>query len=187
MANTTFWRRLSINVLVVISLTAAPAAFAAGLTDLLMGKLGVTQPQAEGGAGAIFQYAKSRLTSANFDKVKAAVPDMQTYLSAAPAMETSQPSAGSGGGGTLGSLSGALGGGSGGSLADKAKQALGSQNTLSGGAAGSLSAAQALVPAFQKLGLGSGMVGKFVPIVIDYVNSGAGQSTAGLLSGVLGF
>lgn len=182
MSKTTLMRRLGLSAALVVGVAFGPTAFAAGLTSILMDRLGVSQPQAEGGAGAVFQYAKSKLTAANFAKVSSAVPDMQTYLSAAPAV---QASAGEGGG-ALNALSGASGS-YGGGLADKAKQALGGQTTLGGAAGGTLGAAQALAPAFQKLGLGSGMVGKFVPIIVNYVKSGAGSSTANILRGALGF
>lgn len=66
--------------------TAAPAATSGtGLTGLLMQQLGITQPQAEGGAGALFQLAKSRMSADDFAAVSNSVPEMEGLLSAAPA------------------------------------------------------------------------------------------------------
>lgn len=58
----------------------------AGLTTALMKQLGVTQAQAQGGAGAIMQLAKSRMQAAAFTKLNSALPGMQTLLAAAPQM-----------------------------------------------------------------------------------------------------
>jgi Protein of unknown function VcgC/VcgE (DUF2780) len=46
--------------------------------------LSVTPTQARGGAGALFQLAKSRLTEDEFSKVSSAVPGMSGLLKAAP-------------------------------------------------------------------------------------------------------
>jgi hypothetical protein len=56
-----------------------------GLVEVLMQQLGVTQPQAEGGAGALFQLAKSRMPARNFSALSNSIPDMQNLLAAAPA------------------------------------------------------------------------------------------------------
>lgn len=80
------------------------------LASLLVDKLGVTEKQAEGGAGALFQNAKQNLSTDDFKKVSDAVPGMDQYLDAAPSKSDS--------GGALGKLS-SLGGSAGklGSLA----------------------------------------------------------------------
>ena len=85
-----------------------------------------------------------------------AVPDMDEYLAAAPAAETK-----SGLGGALGSSLSSLGG-------DAAK-------------AGSM---LDLTSAFSKLGMDSGTLGKFVPVVLEGVQSKGGASVAGLLKGL---
>lgn len=67
--------------------TAAPGATSGtGLTELLMQQLGVTQQQAEGGAGALFQLAKTRMSAGNFTALSNSVPEMQAMLAAAPAV-----------------------------------------------------------------------------------------------------
>jgi hypothetical protein len=85
---------------------AAQSIPAGSLTDLLMQRTGVTGAQAQGGAGALFQMAKSKLSPDSFGQLEQAVPGMQGMLGAAPAL--SQPS------GLLGGLS-SIASGSGGS------------------------------------------------------------------------
>ena len=55
-----------------------------GLVSLLTKDLGVTNNQAEGGAGAIFNMAKENLGAEDFGKVSTAVPEMDDLLKAAP-------------------------------------------------------------------------------------------------------
>ncbi|ADE16065.1 conserved hypothetical protein [Nitrosococcus halophilus Nc 4] len=57
-----------------------------GLTDILMNQLGVSQQQALGGAGAIFQAAKTNMDSKAFTNLSQSVPGMNEMLSAAPKM-----------------------------------------------------------------------------------------------------
>lgn len=81
--------------LVLVLAAWLPSASQAGaLTDLLVSKVGVSQPQANGGAGSIFKLARAQMTPQNFQKLKAAIPGMETYLGAAPAFlpgETAAP------------------------------------------------------------------------------------------------
>jgi Protein of unknown function VcgC/VcgE (DUF2780) len=78
-----------------------------GLTDLLTQRLGISQTQAQSGAGALFQMAKSQMQANAFAKLSQAVPGMGGLLSAAPALQ--QPSG-------LGRLSALAGGGSAGNM-----------------------------------------------------------------------
>lgn len=273
---------------------------AGALTDLLMAQVGVSQPQAEGGAGSIFKLARAQMTAQNFQKLRTVVPGLDGYLGAAPAfLPNEAPAApvagvaalagprpapaaalanvaagggakgaavgalagggsakgaalaamaGSGsskgaalagmasGGSTTGALAGLAGGGAtSGALAaaamgqsptdllksaarNKLSQTLsgtvpGGQSGMAGVAAGALGAnaggsplgatanallagtalgdklqaAQALAPAFQKLGMDQGMVARFLPVVIDYVKSVGGKSSSKLLTQALGF
>ncbi len=78
-------------VVAALSLTAfwacKPAVAAdADLTSHLVQALGVTQEQAQGGAGSILKYAKDKLSGDDFAKVAAAVPDTNALLSAAPSI-----------------------------------------------------------------------------------------------------
>lgn len=90
-----------------------------------------------------------------FGEVSAAVPGMDGLLAAAP-------EGGGLGGGVLGGVAQALGGGAG----------------QPGGLAG-------LASGFSKLGLDSGMVGKFIPVILSFVQSKGGDSVRNLLAGAL--
>ena len=126
------------------------------LITTLVDTLGITKEQAKGGSGALFQNAKDNLSADDFQKVSDAVPDMTGYLAAAPGGKTK-----SGLGGALGSSLSSLGGGS-----SKA----GSMLDLSS--------------AFSKLGMNSGTLAKFIPVVLDFVQSKGGESVVGLLKGL---
>jgi hypothetical protein len=69
--------------------------------------LSITPAQASGGAGALFGLAKSRLSAADFSKVAASVPGIDSLIKSAPA--PSKNSAPSGLSGLANSLPGALG------------------------------------------------------------------------------
>jgi len=133
--------------------SSVPCAAEGGLIGLLTGQLGVSETQAKGGAGSIFNYAKSKLSEADFAKVAQAVPGMGGYLDAAP---------------KSGGVAGALGG---------ATSLLGGKKEGSG--------IMALAGQFAQLGLGTDMIGKFVPVIVSYVKSSGGDAVAGLLAGVL--
>ena len=141
--------------------TAAPSN---SLTAVLMQQLGVTQPQATGGAGAVFGLAKSNMNADDFGKVAAGVPDMSSLLAAAP-------TTGAAGGAT--GAAGALAGG------------LGSAAGSLGGAAGSLGSLAGLAGSFSSLGMPADMATKFVPICVQYVQGTAGPDTAALLQAAL--
>lgn len=94
---------IAMLVVPVAGESASPAAAGeTSLVALLMQTLGVTQTQAEGGAGAIFNLAESKLGPEDFGTVAAAVPEMDTLKQAAP--ERVEAS------GMLGGLSQAFGG-----------------------------------------------------------------------------
>ena len=118
------------------------------LTDILTKSLGVSQNQAQGGAGLLFKLAKDKLGAGDSSKVASAVPGVDGLVKAAP----------TGNGGILGGLGKMLGGGGG----------------LAGMAGG-----------FSKLGMDSSMVGKFVPIILQFVQSQGGDGAKSLLEGVL--
>jgi len=56
------------------------------LVNLLTTDLGISTDQAKGGAGALFNYAKESLSDDEFGQVANAVPDMNGYLDAIPAL-----------------------------------------------------------------------------------------------------
>lgn len=125
------------------------------LAQMLMDNLNVQENQAKGGAGLIFQLAKSKLGDDKFAQISQHVPGLEGMLAAAPED--------TGIAGALGGLASGLGGGK--------VEALGNLATLAGG--------------FSKLGLDEGMVGKFIPIVLSFVQSKGGEGVKDLLAQVL--
>jgi hypothetical protein len=74
------------------------------LTNVLVSQLGVSQQQALGGAGAIFQAAKANMAPQAFTSLSQSIPGMSEMLAAAP--QTSQPL--SGATSVLGGVSGTI-------------------------------------------------------------------------------
>ncbi|MDR4517057.1 MAG: DUF2780 domain-containing protein [Nitrosomonas sp.] len=127
-----------------------------GLVDILSQQLGISQHQALGGAGAIFQAAQSGMEPQAFSTLSQSVPGITEMLNAAPVV--SNPLGGMGSG----------------------------VSSLLGGAGSTLNNAASLATSFQQLNLSPDMVGQFIPIVTDYVQNASGQVTANLLRSALG-
>lgn len=86
--------------------TANTAANQISLVDILMKQLGVSQEQALGGAGAIFQVAQGNMNPQAFATLSQSIPGMSTLLNAAPATPSLAGGVSSilGGNSTLGSM-----------------------------------------------------------------------------------
>lgn len=138
--------------------TSTSTAAGNSLTGLLMQQLGVTQPQAEGGAGALFQLAKTKMQGAAFTELSNSVPGMQGLLAAAPIAN----SAVAGTSGLLGNL-----------------------ENLAGNSGGTVGNLVGLASSFQQLGLSPSMVQKFVPVVLQYVQGNGGSAVSSLLQSAL--
>ena len=125
------------------------------LIQQLVSHLGVSEDQAKGGAGLLFNLAKEKLGAGEFQQIADSIPGIGNMLNAAPE---------SGGGvmGALGGIASAMGG--------KA-EGLGNLANLAGG--------------FSKLGLDSDMVGKFIPIVLSFVQNQGGEGAKSLLEKVI--
>jgi hypothetical protein len=121
------------------------------LTDLLTKNLGVSQAQANGGAGLLFKQAKEKLGTRDFSKISAVVPGIDSLISVAPASGGSKL-------GALGKLASGMGGKASG---------LGSLANLAGG--------------FSTLGLDNEMIGKFVPVILSFVQGKGSDGTRALL------
>jgi len=157
---------MRINILVAVAFALLPAlgflgnlsvgAQSGGLVNLLTGNLGVTAPQAEGGAGAIFSYAKEKLSPDEFTKVAGAVPEMDSLLKAAPQTQTS-----------------GLG------------KAIGGTGSMLGGGAAKVGGLATVGESFSKLGMQPDMVNQFVPTILQYVESKGGATTKNILAAVL--
>ena len=130
------------------------------LIKQLIGNLGISEEQAKGGAGLLFNLAKEKLGSGDFQQLAEKVPGITDLLNAAP-----EPGKG---GGLMGTLSGAAS--AFGSLGGK-MEGLGNLAQLAGG--------------FSQLGLSADMVGKFLPIVLSFVQNQGGESLKGLVEKAL--
>jgi len=121
------------------------------LIGQLVDLLGVSQPQAEGGAGAIFKAAKDNMTTGDYSQLLGAIPGIDSLVSSAP---------------------------EGGGLAGKATSLFGSSSESMKGTAG-------LADSFSSLGLSPDMVGKYTDVVLNFVQSEAGQQTMTLVKNAL--
>ena len=146
----------------LIALSMFTQAHASGndLVGMLSGKLGVTEAQAKGGAGAIFDYAKGQLSVDDFGTVSNALPIVSGLIGSKPEASSEKGSLG----GALGSMGSALGG-------SKGTTTLGVVSALGG--------------AFSSLGLDADMVTKFIPIILQYARLEGGAKVMQLLSGAL--
>jgi len=149
---------ITVGACLVISFLLMPASASAldmGLVSTLVNKLGVTESQAQGGSGAIFKTAESRMSKDDYKQLKDEVPEVDSLQKFAP---ESKPS-------MLGSAASALGGKTGSSL---------------GGATDLLSS-------FDSLGMDKDMLGKFTPVIYDYVKKNGSEMVMGLLQKALSF
>ncbi|MGZ4979643.1 MAG: DUF2780 domain-containing protein [Methylobacter sp.] len=137
------------------AVNAAQPLQTGSLTELLMQRTGVTQAQALGGAGALFQIAKDKMQADAFNQLEQSVPGIEGMLAAVPAL--SPPTGGLAG--RLSSIAGA-----------------------SGGTAGNL---VTVVSAFQQQGMSPAMVQQFIPVVIDYVKARSNDALVNTLSAAL--
>jgi hypothetical protein len=139
--------------------TAAPEA--AGLLNTLGTQLNVTPQQAVGGTGALLGLAKNKLAGNDYSSLSQSVPGLD-QLSGSTAL------------GSLGGLGGMLGGNSG-------------SNSVLNSALGNVQSMGDVNKAFSALGMDSGMVSQFVPVILQYLGQqGASGSALSALSGVWG-
>jgi len=99
------------RILPVVLLALGFAAYAlaaddASLVQTLAKQLNVSDEQAAGGAGAIFNYAKGALPSADYTKVENAVPEAAELVKKAPPTDTTTSAVG----GALGKAGGSAAG-----------------------------------------------------------------------------
>jgi hypothetical protein len=141
-----------------VSDVAPVAGQTPGLVNTLVQQLGITPEQAAGGAGSIFSMVKQGMNSTDFAKVSNAVPGMDQLLAAAP----SQAAPSSGMTGLMGLAASALG--------------------RSGGSLGNLAS---LAGSFQSLGLNSGMISQFIPVILQAVQSQGGSTSRDMLQNAL--
>jgi len=125
------------------------------LISQIVSQLGISEPQAKGGAGLLFKLVQDKLGAGDFAQVAGKLSGVTELIKAAPPA----------GGATsmLGGIASALGGQSGKGLADMA--------ALAGG--------------FSKLQLDKAMIAKFIPLVLSFVQSKAGADVFKLVSQAL--
>ena len=134
---------------------ATQAAPTSETADLLgaLSQLNVTPQQAIGGAGAMLGLAKNQLSSTDYSELAKSVPGLDILS----------------GGGELGALAGLLG---------ATGQAAGLNNAL-----GNVKDTDDLNNAFSTLGMDTGMVGLFAPVILQYLGQ---QGVTGSLLQSLG-
>ena len=125
------------------------------LINQLVTSLDVSEPQAEGGAGLLFKMAQEKLSGSEFAQVRNQLSGVGDMMAAAPSTEA-------GGGGVLGGV---------GNLLDSV-----------GGNLGKVEALADLAGGFDKLGLDADMIGKFVPVILQYARSEGGEGVMKILA-----
>jgi hypothetical protein len=93
--------------ILMFGVSGSVSADTSKLIGQLVDLLGVTQPQAEGGAGAIFKQAKDNMSANDYSQLLSALPGIDSLIKAAPE---------AGGAGGLASKATSLFGGSSGSV-----------------------------------------------------------------------
>jgi hypothetical protein len=139
--------------------SAAAAAPTSETAGLLsaLSQLNVTPQQAVGGTGAMLGLAKNQLSSTDYSELAKSVPGIDKLS----------------GGGELGALAGLLG---------SSGKAAGLDNAL-----GAVKNTNDLNNAFSALGMDSGMIGQFAPVLLQYFGQqGVGGSLLDSLGGIWG-
>jgi len=122
------------------------------LMDMLTSGLGIKEDAAKGGTGLLMNLAKEKLGAGDFGQIATVIPGVNDLMKAAPAADTGLM-------GTLGKMASGMGGSMG---------QLGTLASLAGG--------------FSKLGLDADMIGKFVPIILSFVQQKGGKNVGDLLA-----
>ncbi|MEO4012117.1 DUF2780 domain-containing protein [Pseudomonas rossensis] len=138
---------------------SAPTVTTAQTAGLLsaLSQLNVTPEQAIGGAGAMLGLAKNQLSSTDYSELSKSVPGIDLLS----------------GGGELGLLSGLLG---------SSGKAAGLDNVL-----GNVNNTNDLNSAFSALGMDTGMIGLFAPVLLQFFGQqGVGGSLLQNLGGIWG-
>jgi len=135
------------------------------LVNLLTERLGVSADQASGGLGLLMGAAKNKM-GGDFGQIAKHIPGIDNLIQQAPKPESAAGKAGAavagGAGGVLGAVGGLLGG-------------------KTGGALGSLGNLASLAGGFKQLGLSSDMIGKFIPVILGFIQSKGGDTAKAML------
>ena len=137
---------------------AAPSSETADLQSRRTSQLNITPEQAIGGTGAMLGLAKNKLSGNDYSQLGNSVPGLD-QLSGNNAL------------GSLGALSGMLG------------QAGGSKTSGLDGLLGNVKSTNDLNTAFGALGMDSGMIRQFAPVILQFLGcQGANESLLGKLA-----
>ena len=79
-----FIKIIVLMALGIFSITGPVSADTSKLIGSLVDKLGVTEDQATGGAGAVFKEAKNNMSPGDYSQLLNAVPGIDSLISAAP-------------------------------------------------------------------------------------------------------
>ncbi len=132
------------------------------LIDQLVSQLGVSNEQAEGGAGLLFKMAKEKLSSGDFSQISDLLPGLGDLIGKAPSADADAST----GGGIMEAIGGIAKSVGMGDIAEKLEG-------LAGVAGG-----------FGKLNLDAEMVSKFATIIIEYLKKNGGETIELLLKTV---
>jgi hypothetical protein len=127
------------------------------LLSQLVNTLGISEDQARGGAGLLFRLAQEKLADGDFSELGNRVSGMDDMMAAAPAPQDT---------GLLGAVGGVL--------------------SSFGGGAGALGSLASLAGGFDKLGLDSGMIQRFLPVILDFLQQQGAEGLVDKLRDVLG-
>jgi uncharacterized protein VcgC/VcgE DUF2780 len=130
------------------------------LIKMLTSQLGVTETQANGGAGALFDMAKGALSETDYSQVASAIPGIGDLIKSAPAVSEST----AGTSDTMAGLTKGFG---------AVTEAVDSANTFA-----------AVTDQFEQLGLDAGMVSQFIPVLLAFAESAGGESVVNILKSV---
>ena len=132
---------------------------ATNIISQLVSQLGITQQQAQGGAGLLLKFAKDELGDADFTKVTQFIPNSDALIAQVPQA--------SGMGGVLGGLASSVGG-------------------LFGAKVGTEVADLAnLASGFSALGLDRDQIAPFVSSIVAFVEKQGGAQVAALLQNAM--
>lgn len=126
----------------------------AEMVSSVSGSLGISQAQATGGLGAIFDYAKNNISKEQFSTISKSLPKVDSLIQAVPSITEEE-----------GSSKNSLGG-----LLNQAKKYSSSVSSLA-----------VLQQKFESLGLSPEMIGKVIQGAYVYLESEQGQPVKALL------
>jgi len=106
MKNRFFTKIIVILAMGIFSITGSVSADTSKLIGSLVDKLGVSEEQATGGAGAVFKEAKNNMSSGDYSQLLSSVPGIDSLISKAPQSGGLAGKASSLLGGSAGSMTG---------------------------------------------------------------------------------